>query len=326
VKRATIAIVLAALAAGSSARADAQTDTQKQAQRWFDAGLHAPNDEAALASFSAAYALVPSVDILWNVAMTERRLGRTLPALEHLRAYQLHPASRPERRATAERAIAELERDTARVASAVTFTVDGASHAAGSVDVMPGVHGVTVLCGDEVQSVAIDAVAGTRFDAVCKSHRDATPRDVTPPARAVHDAPPLEAASPPRDRVAPSLVMNDAPGRTRAVVALTAGAVVSVAGGVLFGSLANGARDDSNKLTAQIGANGFSCRRAGTVCSDRDAADSRGQIFGAASTGLFVTSGLLGGAAIMSFLLWPKREMRVAPSTTGMGASVMGTL
>ena len=161
----------------ASARADAaprsaspaEAQARAQAQQWFARGVTAARTgdlAGARRAFATAYGLVPSVDILWNLAAAERLAGDHVAALQHLRAYVAAPDARADRKKVADdELVPELESVTARLRidepEGSVVVVDGKEVArAITLDVAPGVHAVQVRRGDEERSTAVDAVAG----------------------------------------------------------------------------------------------------------------------------------------------------------------------
>src|SRR5438105_3024304 len=116
---------LALLVALSAAGALAQTDAEKQAAEHFDRGTKlygaAQGDarlyEAALAEFEAAHQLTHAYQVLFNIAVTQKKLSRFGEALKTFEQYLKDggPALAPERREAVEKEIAELHALVAEV-------------------------------------------------------------------------------------------------------------------------------------------------------------------------------------------------------------------
>lgn len=322
------ALVVASLVAGallfarsSDAAPSPGSGEVAAAQRWFTSGLlavRAGDLAAARRAFGAAHALVPSADILWNLAVTERKLGEGVAALEHLRAYVVSTEARADRRKLAEEELLpELELTTAHLAIAeadgATVMVDGkVVPATSTLDVAPGIHAVVVRCDGRERTLAIDATAGvtTRLPA---AEVGAT---VTPMTRAT-------AASPSPVTMPISLITggaasgdasSPAPGRTVAVLGLGGAALLTIAGGVYFTIDAQSSQQEADRLQARTRNDDLSCRRSGSLCDDLDSARSAAQRSSVVGTALLVTGGVLGGAAVAAWVLWPGAPARVAPS------------
>lgn len=348
------ALVVASLVAGSSlyARASdaapAGSGEVAAAQRWFKSGLvavRAGDLPAARRAFGAAHALVPSADILWNLAITERKLGEGVAALEHLRAYLVSADARSDRKKLAEEELLpELELTTAHLAIAepdgATVMVDGrVVPASSTLDVAPGIHAVVVRCDGRERTLAIDAPAGVTTRLPPENVRADTARPNDDAASAmrttnetrVTDAP---AVGPSAAELAVSRVMRGAPsgaasppfGRTAAVIGLGGAALLTIAGGVYFTIDAQSSQQEADRLQARTRNDDLSCRRSGSLCDDLDTARSAAQRSSVVGTALLVTGGVLGGAAVAAWVLWPGAPARVAPSAgkDGAGFTVVG--
>lgn len=66
----------------------------------------------------------------------------------------------------------------------------------------------------------------------------------------------------------------------------------------------------------------LSCRRSGSLCDDYESARSGAQRSALLGTSLLVGGGLLAGAAVVSWVLWPAPATRVAPAVNKDSASV----
>jgi hypothetical protein len=164
--------VCVALVASASARAGEPREVQEAHAR-FDQGLRAldANDlDSARVAFAQAYAACPSVDILWNLAMTEARTGRHADALAHFRVYVDSPGARPERAARArDDLIPTLFAQTSHVlldaTPGATITLDG-RRALGRaplgevVDVEPGPHVLRAAAGGRAIEATVTCDAG----------------------------------------------------------------------------------------------------------------------------------------------------------------------
>ena len=312
----SVAVLLVGTLAAGAAHAGnplpKRSESEVRAEKWFRAGLEqsrAGDQQAALASFSAAYADVPSVDILWNLASTERRVGRTIAALAHLRAYITHPSARADRRPMAEQWIEELSAQVAqvRIVSSAETSIDGVPRS--GADLLPGIHTVSARCEDRTKNLAIDVAAGDQKEIAIACEQPA-----------VVAAPPVLAAMPMQMVTVTKPISN---ARTWTVLGLSIGAAASVAGGVFFASQAASAQGSADGAKVALGGNGFSCKSSGSVCADYDDARSRATRDTGISTGLFVLSGLSAGAAVATYLLWPKEtETKLVPVVTPSAAAM----
>src|SRR5687767_14540166 len=182
---------------GDATRAGAEespspSPSRARADALFRAGLaqsSAGDPDAACASFAAAYALVPSVDILWNLAASERRAGRVVDALEHLRRYVGDAAARPSRKTLATEWIAALEDETGIIVidapDGAAVDVDGTASDR-EVRVAGGVHIVNARLGGRAVANVVEVrargtvVATMRFDERSVAEPAATTAPPTP--------------------------------------------------------------------------------------------------------------------------------------------------
>ena len=128
---ATISVPVPATAQQSSGAnaAGGQGDTAAQASQSFDVGMRLfreQNWSGALAAFQEAYSLNPNFVVLFNIAACLKELHRYPEALDAFQRYLSEGGAevRPEKRAEAEQAIADLQTFLSRVT--VTANVDGA--------------------------------------------------------------------------------------------------------------------------------------------------------------------------------------------------------
>jgi len=98
--------------------------------------------------------------------------------------------------------------------------------------------------------------------------------------------------------------------------------VLLATGGVLFASLASADRSRAERLFGEMRGGAVSCDQAGATCSDRDSANAAADRASAAATVFFVLSGVMAGATLTTYLLWPSSSSsskRVTP-IVGVGA------
>ncbi|MBS2017136.1 MAG: hypothetical protein JST00_29890 [Deltaproteobacteria bacterium] len=308
-----------------------------QAQQWFARGVtaaRAGDHATARRDFGLAYALVPSVDILWNLAAAERLGGDAVAALQHLRVYVASPEARADRKKLAsEELVPELEAQTARLRfdepEGTVVTVDGAEVGPSStIDVTPGVHAIVVRRDGVERTFAASALAGTTSTVGEEaSEKSATP-PATPVTAAASPTPPTVTptpAAPSATLAPPDLVVTHAPGRTTTVLALGGVAVATIATGIVFSVIAREDQAEADRLEVKMRDDDRTCRRAGTLCADYDSATSAAQRSMLLSTSMLVTGGVLGGASIAAWILWPTSTTRVVPmagkDVAGVGVS-----
>jgi hypothetical protein len=164
---------------GNAAPAGAPSDPKALAQQHVDRGRTASEGGdllGGLAEFQAAYALVPSPKLLYNMAQVERSLGRPLDALDHYEKFLAEtdsdegdPAFAPKlekaRQAVAALSAQVATLDIAADAGAAILVDDqprGTAPLAGPLRLSPGPHVVTCRrAGREVRR-DVELVAGGR--------------------------------------------------------------------------------------------------------------------------------------------------------------------
>jgi hypothetical protein len=330
---ATAGVLLAASLANASAHAEPATRAKKRiAEASFRQGLalsKAYDFEGALASFSAAYATLPSVDILWNLAASERRAGHPVEALEHLRAYLTHPRARDEKKRIATSWIAELEGETGVLLLVPVadgeVRVDGVTRRAGELRVTAGAHVVEVRRANVTQTLAVEVAGG---GIVAPSLALFEPENAS--TTSTNAAPPVAARQPETtvDRE-PNEPRSQDPRRISRwlPLGLAGGAIVAVGGGVALGLLGLSARDDADAMQRRISESTTSCKRMGSLCDDYASARSSAQRLEVGATGLFVIGGVLSGAAIVAWAVSPSGRTQISPTIgpTGVAGSLTHT-
>lgn len=314
----------------------------RNAQTWFARGVAAARKGDLLGArraFALAYSSVPSVDILWNLATTERLLGESATALQHLRVYVASPDARADRRQlAASELVPELEAVTARIrfdepeGTVVLVDDKEVAHAA-TVDVAPGVHAIVIRRDGEEKAAALDASAGvvTAFSSGARDMNVAPrPGATTPVTVAAAPTSPTVTAMPTTTTSAAAgpaeaLVVTRAPGRTTTVLALGGAATLAIGAGIVLAVVARSDQADADQLQVKIRDDDRTCRRSGTLCADYDSASAAAQRSMLLSSTFLATGGILGGAAIASYLLWPTSTTRVVPvggkDVAGVGVS-----
>lgn len=307
-----LGVALGAMFVTQTASAD---DDVTRARQTFARGMSQARKnelEDARRSFAAAYALVPSVDILWNLAMTERGLDRHVEALGHLRLYVASQAARADRKQLAEaELIPELVVATGHLSvhapEGAVIDVDGVAVASPVLDVEPGVHAVGITFGalKEARIVNVAAAIETKVDFV----KTPAPASVEPPPRTIAPEEPVlpKTSTPPRETHAHEKA------RMWTLLGLGGAAVVSAAGGVVFASMGASDRAEAERLYTKIRDGGESCSTGGSICPDHDRAAAAANRENAAATTFFVASGVFAGATIAAWLLWPSADEHAEP-------------
>ncbi len=123
--------------------------------------------EDARLAFVQAYAVIPSVDLLWNLAYAELKSGHAMDALKHFKAYERDRKAEAPRiamlPALREQAYRQIGRIQIDAPSGSTVWIDGAEPmvaSAGPIDVAPGEHTIAVKSGEHTVERTFSAEAG----------------------------------------------------------------------------------------------------------------------------------------------------------------------
>lgn len=307
-------VVVLVVVIARSAHADGGVDTAARATSLFREGLErgaAGDADGACGRFAAAYALVPSVDILWNLAVSERRAGRLADAYRHFEQYVAQEDARPARKSQASSWLSELERETGTIdvdaPDSAGVEVDGVPAGARRVRVVPGMHVITARAGVRSTRVVVDVAAAQTTPA--RIALDEPEENVAQAqtvrslrfAAAVEPILPAQAAP----TTAPDAASSSSTARTWTIAILGASAVLAAGTGVALAAAGASERDDADRRRGRMQESGFSCARAGSLCDDYESARAASHRLEAASVGLFVLGGALAGASFASWLLWP---------------------
>lgn len=302
------------LAAGLLATAPAVWASNNPAERdalaRFEEGLQrvkAGDFDAARLSFVEAYAVLHRPRILWNLALSEEKTGRTLEALTHFRQVAADSEAAEADRADARVHVSALSNQTGHIdvqaPAGAVVAVDGArvpdtTPLSGPLDVVPGHHVVEAKLGESTASLAVDAGSGLTV------HADFSAMS------AVKPPPPPPPESPP---VAPSQVPDEPPaepsfepglGRAVAVGGLAAGAIAAVTVGAILAGKSRDERNTAAAYGAQYGPT--ACATPGVaICAQwNDAVESQRRD-AAWATGLYIGGGVLAAGAVVTWLVWP---------------------
>jgi hypothetical protein len=294
------------------------TPAERDALARFEEGLQrvkAGDFDAARLSFVEAYAALHRPRILWNLALSEEKTGRTLEALTHFRQVAADSGAVEADRADARVHVSALSNQTGHIdvqaPAGAVIAVDGArvpdtTPLSDPLDVEPGHHVVEAKLGESTASLTIDAGSGLTV------HADFSAMN------AVKPPPPPSPAEP--SPVAPSQVPDEPPaepssepglGRAVAVGGLAAGAVAAVTVGVI---LAGKSRDERNTAAAYGAQYGPSaCATPGvSICAQWNDAVENQRRDAAWATGLYVGGGVLAAGAVVTWLAWPSGTSRWA--------------
>jgi tetratricopeptide (TPR) repeat protein len=262
-------------------------------------------EEARLA-FRQAYALLPSAELLWNLAIAELNAGLPLEALRHFREYEGHPRAEANKREALgqlmERASHQLGHIKMDAAPGTTIQIDGtvsdpATWDGDSIDVAPGEHLVSAELAGAREDVKVTVAAGGTafvragwYSASDKANEAARRAASLPSAETPQDSDPSSPFS----------------AKTWVVFGLGAAATASFAIATGYGLSANGNRERAEAFQAVLPP---SCRDSSACAEWRDVVAAQQQE-ARISTALWISGGALAGAAIATFLLWPGKKPR----------------
>ena len=228
----------------------------------FKAGLAAYDRgdyEAARLEFLQAQSIFPRASLYRNLALSELHTSRPLDALQHLRAYIADPATTPDKRALAERNLAEAFAQTGHLSitapAGCHIKVDGKDVGVAplkeAVDVVAGLHGVDTDAGGASLHETVQAGAGKLTEVAFVGPVVGDTRVVGVAGPIPTAPPPGEVARPvgPPQPFGPEHYWNSR--RTVGVVIAGAGAVAMVVGGV-FGSQRAGNTSDAAAARGQV--------------------------------------------------------------------------
>ncbi len=330
----------------------AESDPAKvEAQSRFEEGLalyQQKDFEGARLKFTQAYAVLSSLDILYNLAASEVRSGHALESIVHLRQLLRDPRSTDVDRSKAQKLLNEANALTGHVVvdapEGAVVTLDsvpsGEAPLREALDVRPGKHLVTARFRDRTRSLEVAVPAGETVTAHFAIEATALPTASAPVPLTAPDAPvaagsvtpfPPTGTVPPegadaRDTRAPRSLPT-----ARIVVPVALGVVALAAGtaGAVFAVQSQSRRDDVDAYRAGQ-PRGFCAAPATAACGpyqslldDESAAATRSRVF-------YVTGAVFAVGAIATFALWPHergtttaRRAWIAP--TAGGAQVGGT-
>jgi hypothetical protein len=329
------ACALALALVGSTARparaaSDVEMEEAKALLRDGERAFKAGEYEKARVKFNAAYGVIPSVDILWNIATSEFKAGRAVESLKHFRQYIHDPKARPERKAEAENdyvpaALKQAGHVDVVAPDGAVITVDGGASIGTApmidgIDLAPGAHKIAAHLGDKTDVQDVSAAPGqaitVKFLGSGSVPGTAPVVGVAEPAVPAggiggsHVEPPAE----------PDRGSHWGTGKIVTVAGLGVGALVSGGVSMLMFADASSKDDEAAKIRASnpggcaADATTLVCRQLQTKLDDRDSASSAGLIFVGGAIAL-------GGGAILAAVLYPntKNERVGATHATSTG-------
>ena len=328
------------------ASADIPNEQVKVARKRFQEGVAAAdarNYEAARVAFQQAYALKPHPSVLRNLGQAELKTGHYLDAARHLSTFIRDTTfGTAVERESAKKSLVEaeskigkliLEVDVPGAEVAVDGELAGRSPlGADPVYVEPGQRIVRVQKDgydlyEQSQSFEPDRVIRLKVslrqsgplptEAASVSRTSPTlvePVLIAPPTDRSRSFPPSSFQPTTSDKVERSGV------ETRTIVVISGASLTALAAGFGIGLSLQGAslNDDAATQRAQVGQQygvegcGPSNSTARACIKLDDTLDRRNRANSIAQ-GAFIAAGVLGAATLVSFLLWPRSQTKVAP-------------
>jgi hypothetical protein len=306
-KRATRAIAVAAIVIAPSV-ARAQPDPAKvEAERRFEEGLteyQQKDYEGARLKFTEAYAVLNSVDILYNLCASEVRSGHALEGIVHLRQLLRDPRSTDVDRVKAQKLLAEANSHTGHIQveapDGAVILLDmvpaGDAPLKEALDVKPGRHTVQARMGDKTRSIEVSVPMGEMLTARFAIDAVAPPTATAPQPIATAEEP----SSAPRTREEPPARSG---ARIVVPVVLGAAAVAATTVGLVFALDSRSKRDEVDAYRdGQPG--GFCFDRGSAACGAYEARLDEQQQSATLSKVFYVAGGVLAVSAVATFVLW----------------------
>ena len=284
--------------------ASADDDPRKvRAEAVFQEGVKLQSQgksNEALAKLRQAYEIYPSPNTLGGIARVEQAMGKQVDAIWHYREAVRNPLMHPENAEYAKRAIAQLEKQLARVdvrgPSGLVVTIDAHDYTLPLVeplDVEPNtISAKGTLAGASYEGRAT-AVAGS-----------VTTLTMTVAGGGPVAAPPTTSASIPFTEPPP--VAPDRPfwttGRVAGTVMFGVG-IVGLGVGIGLGASSSSAADRGDALARDLGATGCSGASPPAACRELTDARSAQDRDATGSTVALVAGGVLAAAGAVLFIV-----------------------
>jgi hypothetical protein len=292
----------------------ARIDAEKRNAEGLERYQRGDYDGARLA-FQQAWAVLASVDLLYNLARAEVKSGHALEAIVHLRQILRNTKATPDDREKAQRLLDDANRVTAHIAveapAGATIYIDkiesGDAPVGEAFDVTPGKHVCEARANGAARVIEVEASVGAVV----------TARFALDQARAPTVSAPVPVAGPqPVAASGESAPVDDGRGEHRhhhgreasarviVPIVIAGGAVIAAGIGAAFGLVSKGKEDDAATFRANNPPGFCSVQTSGT-CGQYASILSSQQSATNAERVLLVTGGVLAVGAVVTYLVWP---------------------
>jgi len=293
----------------------ARADAHKRLGEGLDRYGRGDYDGARIA-FEQAYAVLASVDLLYNLSRAEVKSGHALEALVHIRQILRDPKATADDHTKAARLLDDANHITAHVAieapAGAELVIDHVPSGEAPVnepfDVTPGKHVCEARANGTSRVIEVTASVGDVVTARFALDAARAPTVSAPVPVPVAGPPLLVVVQPQGDTSEPGdhVALRRHESNARVVVPLVIGAaaVVAVGVGVGFGLVSKGKENDAEDFRG-ANAPGFCVNRGSSVCTQyASILDSQQQATNVERV-LLIGGGVLAVGAVVTYLVWP---------------------
>jgi hypothetical protein len=316
----------------------ARIDAEKRNAEGLERYQRGDYDGARLA-FQQAWAVLASVDLLYNLSRAEVKSGHALEAIVHLRQILRNPKATPDDRDKAQRLLEEANQQTAHIAieapAGATIYIDkiesGDAPVGEAFDVTPGKHVCEARANGATRVIEVDASVGAVVTARFALDQARAPTVSAPvPVAAPQPVPRAGGGSAPVDdgREERRRHPHESNARVIVPIVIAGGAVIAAGIGAVFGLVSKGKEDDAATFRAN-NPPGFCAVQSSGTCGQYASILSSQQSATNAERVLLVTGGVLAVGAVVTYLVWPhgdgmeKGHAWVAPQVQPGGGGVV---
>jgi hypothetical protein len=293
----------------------ARLDAEKRNTEGLERYQRGDYDGARLA-FQQAWAVLASVDLLYNLARAEVKSGHALEAIVHLRQILRNPKATPEDREKAQRLLDEANRITAHIVieapAGATIFIDkvesGDAPVGEAFDVAPGKHVCEARANGASRVIEVDATVGAVVTARFALDQARAPTVSAPvPVPGPEPVAGAGGESAPVDETRGEHGRHhrgDVSARVIVPIVIAGGAVIAAGIGAAFGLVSKGKEDDAATFRAN-NPPGFCVVQSSATCSQYASLLNSQQSATNAERVLLVTGGVLAVGAVVTYLVWP---------------------